>query len=78
MVYLFSNIKNWQKLKHCENKFWKKLYPSFLNGKSPTILQHIFHKILGRIFFPELVSAGVFLIQNCLEGSWALVNSRYE
>ena len=50
---IFYNIKNfWLKLKHCENKSWKKLCPSFLNCKLSTILQHFFNKILGRIFFP--------------------------
>ena len=50
----------WIKLTHCEDKSWKKLCPSFLNCKSSTILQHFFHKMLGRIFFPQLVSAGIY------------------
>ena len=50
---ILYNIKNfWLKLTHCENKSWKKLCPSFLNCKLSTILQHFFHKILGKIFFP--------------------------
>ena len=66
---IFYNIKNfWLKLTHCENKSWKKLCPSFLNCKLSTILQHFFHKILGRIFFSQLVGAGIFFIQNRLEG----------
>ena len=61
---IFYNIKNfWLKLTHCENKSWKKLCPSFLNCKLSAILQHFFHKILGRIFFPQLVGAGIFLFR---------------
>ena len=31
-------------------------------------MQHFPHKLLGRIFFPQLVSAGMLFIQNCLAG----------
>ena len=58
---IFYNIKNfWLKLTHCENKSWKKLCPSFLNCKIIKNFASFFHKILGRIFFPQLVGAGIF------------------